>query len=563
LDTEAFCRALRWDPGSGVDRLELERISLASAAQRAGRAGRTGPGLALRLWTRHDEQGLRPRQPPEIHRLDLAGTLLQVLGWGHPDPATFPWFEAPTPRNLASAMELLQLLGAVDTAGRLTPDGERLRRLPLHPRLGRLVLYAAERGLAHQGALLAALLSEGDVLGHADRSPQRGEPAVSDLLLRLEHLEAVAEDSPSDATLHRHGLEPGATRSVLRAAAQIERQVTAAATSTSPLENPGPFLLQAVLRAYPDRVARRLEPGVVQLVGGRRARLEPGCAVREAGFLVAARLRGGQRGAFSADRVEWASAIDPVWLEELQDLERTTSDHLDLQRGRVVRRELTTYRGLPITSRELPPPREQAAALLIAHLLADFPNRLALSAEARTLVARCRFLGPHLPRLNLPGWDRDDWEHALQAPALAAAPSLEHLFKTNLLPHLEAALTWEQRAALERDAPARVRVASGNHLRVDYAPTEQGRPPVLAVKIQELFGCREGPRVAAGRVPLLLHLLGPHGRPIQVTDDLMSFWQRGYPEVRKELRGRYPRHRWPEDPLTAEPSRSSVTRRRH
>ena len=284
--------------------------------------------------------------------------------------------------------------------------------------------------------------------------------------------------------------------------------------------------------------------------------------MRDIEFLVAVRLRGGQRGAFSADRVEWASAIDPAWLGELAALEHTTSDHLDLERGRVVRREITAYRGLPLTERERPSPPERAAPILIAHVLEAPETRLALSPEARTLVARCRFLGAHLSHLGLPEWNRDDWERALLAPAWAAAPSLERLRRTDLLPHLQELLTWKQRAALDADAPARVHVASGNHLRIDYTPTEQGRPPVLAVKIQELFGCREGPRVAGGRVPLLLHLLGPHGRPLQVTEDLASFWQSAYPEVRKELRGRYPKHRWPEDPLAAEPSRSSVTRRR-
>ncbi len=556
-----LAKVLRSDPGSGVDRLELERISRANADQRAGRAGRTGPGLALRLWTRHDEQGMRLRQTPEIHRLDLAASLLQVLGWGHPDPATFPWFETPPPRNMEAARELLLLLGAVDPAGRLTANGEQLRRLPLHPRLGRLVLYAATRGLAPQGALVAALLSEGEVLATADPKPV-GEHAASDLLLRLERLETLTGRRCSDLDLQRQGLLPGAARAVLRAAEQIKRLVPPSPTPAPEPRDEQEVLLQAVLRAYPDRVGRRVAPGVVQLVGGRRARLEPGCTVRDTEFLVAARLRGGQRGAFSADRVEWASAIDPAWLGELGELEHAADDFLDTARGRVVLREVTAYRGLPLTEREQPSPPERAAPILIAHVLEAPETRLALSPEARTLVARCRFLGAHLPHLGLPEWHRDDWERALQAPAWAAAPSLERLRKTDLLPHLQGLLTWKQRAALDADAPARVQVPSGNHLKVDYAPTEQGRPPVLAVKIQELFGCREGPRVASGRVALLLHLLGPHGRPLQVTEDLASFWQSAYPEVRKEMRGRYPKHRWPEDPTAAEPSRSSISHRR-
>jgi len=551
-----YARELRHDPATGLDRLETVPVSRANADQRAGRAGRLGPGFALRLWTRHDDRS-RPAEPqPAIRREDLGRAVLEVLAWGAPDPAAFGWFEAPDPARLEAAVELLRLLGAVGPDGRITPLGEALRRLPLTPRLAALAREAARQGCPWQGALAAALLEERDVVA-SGRAFGRGHEAPtgpSDVLWRIELLEEARRAGFRPERLRALGLEPGACRAVWRAARQIRRLVG----DPGPAEKQaGPSgLLRALWAAFPDRVARRREPGSDRFVlaGGRGGRLDPRSGVRRAEWIVAVRLDAGGRGERSEATIRWASEVDPAWLRHHPGTRTRTETRYDPASQRVVAAEVTAHQGLVLRERPVAPDPAQALELLVPVVREDPERLLGLSGEASRLVARCRFLARALPGAGFPAWAAGDWERLLRRAAWGAL-SLADLRRTDWAAAIRGFLGWEAVQRLDRDAPDRIQVPSGSRIRVEYP---DGADPFLPVKIQEVFGWAEAPRVAGGRVAVVLHLLGPHGRPLHVTRDLASFWENVYPEVRKEMRGRYPKHRWPEDPWTAAPSRSTV-----
>ncbi|GAB4261066.1 MAG: ATP-dependent helicase HrpB [Deferrisomatales bacterium] len=554
-----LAKLLRHDPSSGLDRLELAAVSRHSADQRAGRAGRLGPGVALRLWSRHDERSRPARTPPEILRVDLARPALEVIGWGHRDPDRFPWFEAPEPERLAAARALLHRLGALEPDGRLTGDGEAMRALPLHPRQARLLLDAARRGFLWEGAQLAALLGERELLlsGRAFGPGAEVAAGSSDVLHRLERLQEAARVGFDPRRLEPRGIDAGAARAVWNGARQLRAALTRSGAKRAPRRTPSEEdLLALILEAYPDRVARRREPGSdrLVLVGGRGGRLSRHSGVRRAPFVVAVRMEDAARGPRAEALVRWASRIEPGWLEEIGGLETRTHTTFDRARERVVALEQRCFEDLVLSERQLAPDPDAAARILAQEVSRDPEGILRPGPAARRFLARCRFLAREMPELALPRWTPQEWQGVVETLARGRT-GLEELRRADLLRVLEDRLTWEQRRALARHAPERVEVPSGSRLALLYE--DQG-PPLLPVKIQEVFGWREGPRVAGGRVAVVLHLLGPHGRPLQVTQDLPSFWSRTYPEIRKEMRGRYPKHRWPEDPWSARPSRRTT-----
>ncbi len=544
-------RRLRFDPATGLDRLELGKVSRASADQRAGRAGRQAPGVCLRLWPSWEHAALPEREMPEIARVDLAGPSLQLLAWGEPDLAAFDWLEPPDPAILAAATLLLRQLGALDAHG-VTAAGRTMARLPVHPRLARLLIEGHRRGRTGEAALLAALLSERDPFPRGVRGAGPRRASRSDLLDRLDALEAFEKRQAWEADLNA-----GATRFVLRARDQL---VELARRELPGREKPEPGdepLLRALLAAYPDRVARRREPrgprGV--MVGGRGVRLAEESAVLEAPLFLCIDLDAGRAGPLSEALVRKASEVEPEWLPGL----RTEVElEFDETRERVAAWKRTRYEDLIISEAEVPPPdaaetsrvlAEAAAAKLDRALPLDDP-------EVSSFLARVRSLADWMPELGLPHFADEEFRALL--PALAAGrKSFAELRRAPLLDVLQGALSYPQIEAVRREAPERLAVPSGSQIRLTYEP---GRPPVLAARIQEMFGLAETPRVAAGRVPVLLHLLAPNGRPQQVTHDLRSFWESTYPQVRKELAGRYPRHSWPQDPWNAAPQRRPMRR---
>ncbi|HET7293367.1 MAG TPA: ATP-dependent helicase HrpB [Vicinamibacteria bacterium] len=475
-------KVLRYDPEKGLDRLETERISSDSAEQRAFRAGRTAPGRALRLWDAR--MRLRPHREPEIARVDLAGPVLDVLAWGG-DPLRFEWFEAPPEPAVRAALELLERLGAA-REHRLTPLGDALRRLPLHPRLGRVLLAA---GASDQAAQACALLSE--------RVTYR----------------PVSEATDCDVLAHLgRGELPSGTARAAGEIATLARRLEAAA---APSRDPDAALRRALLLGFPDRVARRREPGSprVLLSSGTGATLGPESGVRGGEFLVA--LDVGAAGAGEA-RVRMASRVEREWLEPTR---RETVHRLEGGRVRAFEQELLGV--LVLAERPVPPDPAEAERLLVA---AACERGFGPAGEA--LLRRLRFAGL-----------ATDVDGLLRA-SLAGRTELPEL-------DLGAWLTHATRRDLDRLAPDSLALPSGRRVRLTY---RDDGAVVAAVKLQELFGVQDTPRLGPRLEPVLLELLAPNGRPVQTTRDLRSFWARTYPEVRRELRGRYPKHRWPEDP---------------
>ena len=504
IDT-GWQKVARYDATRGIDTLQTERVSADAADQRAGRAARLGPGVAVRLW--HERDRLRAFREPDLLRVDLAPVLLAVLAWGG-DIVSFDWFEPPPRERVREAVTLLGRLGAVQASSRLTEVGHTLAKLPLSPRLARLIVEA--RG--HPDACLAAaLLSEGRV-----PTPD-GRTTVSDLLSLLPGARAM---------VHLRRAADAIARSHADAAIRANRrpEVQGAARSFAPPLDDVTFC-RALLAGFPDRVAQRRAPDAARdrgagdallLASGTGAQLAPSSGVRDAEYLVALEVRGIEG---REAQIAVASAVDRDWLTPTHESRRVWVDGAG--RLRAVRQQ--RYDALVL--------REQPDALRADDrtMLADAWRAAARRDDDAQLLARLAFAGSHVDLATL-----------LEA-AVRNASTLSEV-------DLEAALPWDIRQAVLTQAPVRLPLPSGRTAALSYGDDGSVR---AAVKLQELFGLVETPRVGPRAEPVLLELLAPNGRPVQTTRDLRSFWTTTYAEVRKELRGRYPKHPWPEDPWTA------------
>jgi ATP-dependent helicase HrpB len=551
-----LARVLVFDPSVGLDRLKLTPIARASADQRAGRAGRTRPGVCVRLWSEGSHRARPEQTEPEIRRVDLAGAVLQLLCLGEADILRFPWLEPPPEATVSRALELLRRLGAVGERG-VTDLGRVLARLPVHPRVGRLLVEGQHWGCPERAALAAALLSERDpfarTLDEGAVRSGRAHATLSDVLDRVDALEEYERRGRGDSG--PGPLNRGAARMVLQARDQLLRLVrqetrpTARATSR-PDVPADEAALRALLAAFPDRVARRRESGGRRgvMVGGRGVRLAPTSGVTEPELFICVDVDAGQKETL----VRQASAVRRDWLPPEQ-VRVATEVAFDPEDERVVARRRLRIDDLVIEESPASLPNDAETARVLAAAAAEHLDRVLPPEEspATAFRTRVRCLREWLPELQLPALDEADLREVL----IWLCPGRRSFTELRAAPWLEALqgrLTPAQRQAVEREAPERMAVPSGSRLALKY---EEGRPPVLAVRIQEVFGMRDTPRVAGGRVRVLLHLLAPNYRPQQVTDDLASFWANTYPVVRKELRARYPKHSWPEDPLAAAPER--------
>ncbi|MEM7048025.1 MAG: ATP-dependent helicase HrpB [Acidobacteriota bacterium] len=536
-----WARQLRFDPATGLNRLELVRISRAAADQRTGRAGRLGPGRCLRLWSEHDQRGRRERDAPEVRRIDLSGPVLQLLAWGEPDPAGFPWFEAPRSSSVGQALELLGQLGAHSAIG-LTALGRRMAKLPLSPRLAALLITAERGGCGRRGALAAALLAE--------RSPfARGARAAA-LLPRLEALEDFAEGGSVPSA----GFRPGAARYLLqvrdqlcRTLSQDESEVEGAGSQpSSPTGREADALRRALLAAFPDRLTavRRASPGAARgrRVGGRAVEIEDHVPQ---GLILALEV---QSRAGRDDRL-WLYEPIPEGLIDARLIDEQERVAWDAEAGRARAFRQRLFLGLPLSEVEIAVTPEQAQEALVTTVRDDLTGSLGLDRDPlESFLARWACLRRWRPELDLPAIDEGFWEPLL--PSLCqGCRDLGAVARRPILDILRGALPFDAMTVLDREVPARIEVPSGRRAAIRYRVDE---PPILEARIQELFGWHETPTVAAGRVPLLLHLLAPNFRPQQVTRDLAGFWNSTYAEVRKELQGRYPKHAWPADPWSAE-----------
>ncbi|MEN8167368.1 MAG: ATP-dependent helicase HrpB [Pseudomonadota bacterium] len=536
-----WSRLPRFLPNTGLTRLETVPVSRAAAAQRAGRAGRLGPGRCYRLWSEQRQAGLPGQHPAEILEADLAPLVLDLLQWGVSAPRDLQWLDPPPDGAYAQARDLLNSLGAMDGQGRLTPMGRAMASLPLHPRLAHMLLRAGSRSARRVACDLAALLSERDIL-------KRSRETVwsVDVEHRLSLLELWREDDRS-RPLGRDLDIPGCRR-VDRVSRQFQRLL-----ERLPLPRESPLLTAPSLlaMAYPDRIARQTRHGRFQLASGRGAWLAEEDNLAGDAFLVAAQLDAGR----TEGRIQLAAAISEFELRQLPDLplECVETVGWDSARQIVVAQREERLGALRLSAkplRDADPGRIKAALLRgISEMGID---SLPWEKKSRQWRDRVICLNQWQPDAGWPDLT-DEW--LMQNLSEWLAPWLDgisrkgQLRNLDLLAILRSRLSWERLKLLDELAPSHIQVPSGSRKQLEYTP---GSPPVLAVRLQEMFGLTETPRVCQGSIPLVLHLLSPAQRPIQVTQDLRGFWARTYSEVKRELKGRYPKHYWPDDPHQAE-----------
>jgi ATP-dependent helicase HrpB len=540
-------RIPRFSPRTGMTRLETVRVSRASADQRRGRAGRLMPGICVRCWNAADEAGLVPQTRAEMLDSDLAPLALDLASAGFADPATLRWLDAPPAAAFAQGRDLLTLLGALDAAGGLTSHGEAMAALGTHPRLAHLLL----RARAANGATLARATALVALLD--DRDPLRGEmgPPPADLALRLDLLQRGARDGAGTlgVIVDRPALE-----AIRASAATWAQRVGRAPVDAGDAWSDGVLLALA----YPERVARqRGGPGRFLLRNGRGATLSVTDPLAHAEWIAIATIEDGGRDG----QVRLAAALDLDELLVHAKEQVAVADEVvwdDATEAVVARRQ---HRLGALVLREQPlasPDPEAMRGALLAAIAARGVGALPWSAGASQLRQRLQFL--HTIDTRWPDVSDDALTTTLAdwlGPTLDGIRKLDALARVDLGGALLDHLDWEQRRQLDLLAPEHIEVPTGSRIRVDYADPAA---PVLAVRLQEVFGMRETPRVGGGAVPLTMHLLSPAHRPMQVTRDLASFWATGYFDVRKDLRGRYPKHHWPDDPLTAAPVRGAKRR---
>jgi len=524
-------RTMVFNARNGSSRLHTQRISAASAAQRAGRAGRQAPGVAYRLWGEAEQQRLQAHSEPEILQSDLSALVLQCLQWGS-SPEALLWLDAPPPAHCEQALALLKTCGAVDEGGAalsLTEHGEAMAGLPLPPRLAHMLLHGRALGVAESACLLAALLGERDLPGMAG----------ADIALR------TAEVSR----------EPKRYRRILQQSAQYQRLLAGANSDGVFDGNTERALAIATARAFPDRIGRQRAAGSheFQLSNGRSAFLASDDPLRGSPYIVAIELSANVGD--SNDRIRLACPLPESVLEDaLSPLisERVSADWDDAQQRFVAERQRWLGKLLLDSRPETALDESLREQALMALLRRRGLELLRWSETARQLQGRVALLADHD---CAPGQWPDFSDSALLdsleqwlPPYLNGVSKLRDIQALDVEAMLLAQLDWPQQQALQRAAPERISVPSGSKIRVDYCAS----PPVLAVKLQEMFGCEDTPRVAEGRQPLLVHLLSPARRPLQVTSDLAGFWRSSYEAVKKEMKGRYPKHPWPDDPLSAQ-----------
>ncbi|MFG1718795.1 ATP-dependent helicase HrpB [Micromonospora chalcea] len=552
-------RVPRTDLARGLGALVTVPVSRAAATQRAGRAGREAPGAVYRCWSQATHERLAPQPEPEIATADLTGFALELAAWGTPDGAGLALPDPPPPAALAVARETLRTLGAVDDDGRITARGRAVAAAGTHPRLARALLDGAVRVGVERAAEVVAILGEDTLGGTGDDLPARwrrlrdGVDAAATARWRAEVRRLRAALAADGAAVR-----PG---SPADRAAQRRDAGRPAGDERERLPDDLAAGLLAGL-AYPERLARVRRPGgsAYLMAGGTAAELAPGSGLSGSAWLAVA-VADRSPGAPAA-RVRLAAPIDEATAREAGAALLRSGREVAWAGGDVVAREVVRLGAIELVERQLTTPApDLVAAALLDGLRQEGPGLLRWTPEAtglRRRMAFCRHaLGEDWPDVS----DATLLDRAPEwlGPELVRARRRADLGRADVAAALRRLLDWRQAARLDELAPERLAVPSGSRVRIDYADPAA---PVLAVKLQETFGWRDVPRIADGRVPVLLHLLSPAGRPVAVTADLASFWRTGYPQVRAELRGRYPRHPWPEDPTTAEPTRRAAPRRR-
>ncbi len=531
-----LARIPRYEPGPGLTRLETVRVSQASADQRRGRAGRTEPGVCYRLWEEAATRSLAPFSQPEILAADLSALVLDLAQWGVRDPLALCWLDPPPQAALTEASLLLQQLGALSSDGAITATGRAIRALPLAPRLGRMVIEAAKVGNAVLAADIAAVLVERGVGGND-----------VDISRRVENMRRDRSRRARDVTKLAEGWAE-------RAQTAVKSAPETASTASISGRDCGTLLALA----YPDRIAKaRGAPGTFLMANGRAAKMDDGAALARSGWLTIADISGRAAGARILAAAEIAPGdVEAIAAGSIEEVEETSFDRTS---ATIRRRQLRRFGAIALQEQPLPVEGSDAAAVLASGIAALGIERLPWSKAHAQTRDRVRFLrettADAWPDLS----DRVLAEKAVDwlAPFIEGRGSLAAITVDDLGKALAALLPWPAAQHLDEQAPTHFKTPAGSEIALDYGV--DGRP-LLRVRVQELYGLNSHPAIAGGRIPLTLELLSPAQRPIQITRDLPGFWQGSWAEVRADMKGRYPKHVWPDDPAHAAATRRAKPR---
>ena len=566
-----LARIPRYDANRGINTLLIEKISQASSDQRAGRAGRTAPGRCVRLWSRAEHDERAPQELPEIKRLDLAEVVLTLKAAGVEDLRSFRWLEKPDEISLTHAEELLLDLGALSnrrraeadapienvrlltSAATITPIGRKMLSFPVHPRYARMLLAAQEYGCVYQACLVAALTSGRDLLVRGggkdvrgDREDLLGDKASSDFWMLMRAWTFAVKNQFRVDACRQLGIHAVTAKQVGPLLEQFLRIAKAEGLDTGARDVNDEALQRCILIGFSDRVARRLDQGTLrcELVHGRRGVLARESVVQQSPLLVVAEVRevGGRDNEVNTI-LSLATAIEPDWLREIfpDDLKSELNVHYDATSKRVQAAELLRFRDLALAAKRIePPPAEAAARLLAAEIVA---GRLALpnwDHHVEQWLLRLRLLCQHCPELQLPPITDADQQHLIEQLCHGAV-SYKDIKEREVKPVVMSWLSTAQRELLDKHAPERLTLANGRTPKLSY---ETGANPHIALRIQELYDVTQTPRIAMGRVPVVVHILTPGMKPVQITQDLGNFWREQYPKLKQELQRKYPKHVW-------------------
>ncbi|HEY1790949.1 MAG TPA: ATP-dependent helicase HrpB [Verrucomicrobiae bacterium] len=568
-----LARIARYDPNRGINTLLIERISQASSDQRAGRAGRTAPGVCMRLWSRDEHSHRTPRELPEIKRLDLAEVVLTLKAADVADLRKFRWLEKPDEISLAHAEELLSDLGALasgrgdedrsskreDGAGKaenpssITSVGRKMLAFPLHPRYSRMLLAAQEYGCVYQAALVAALTQGRDLLlrnvdrdTNAAREDLLGGKASSDFWILMRAWNYATKNQFRIDACRRLGIHAVTARQVGPLLEQFLRIAEREGLDAAPREVKDEALQKCILIGFSDRVGRRLDQGTLrcELVHNRRGVLARESVVQQAELFVASEIREVETRDKEVNTIlSLATAVEIDWLRELfpGDISSELRVQFDVTQKRVVAAELLRFRQLALSARRVdPPPADDAARILAAEVLAERLPLPKWDHAVEQWIARLNFLCAHCSDLQLPPFNDEDKQHVIEQLCHGAV-GYKDIKEREVMPVVTSWLSHAQRELLDKHAPERLSLPNSRTPKVTY---ENGKSPFISLRIQELYDVNQTPKIAIGRVPVTVHILTPGMKPIQVTQDLANFWREHYPKIKSELARKYPKHLW-------------------
>lgn len=548
-------RRAAYDHRRDLSTLHIVKISQASADQRAGRAGRTGPGTAIRLWSQRDQEGRATATPAEIQRMDLSEAILILLGSGVTDLVNFAWFEKPDPLPFASALERLRSWGAIDDQNQLTKLGRSISQLPLPPRFGAILHEAALQGYADYVAVLIALTQARPMFPNQKRAPEHLMPADfvrdddrSDFQALVRAWRQLEQNQFRREVGERLGIHAGAARDIGRIADQLRRLARRWSHRSISEDPESETLAKILLGAYADRLALRLNENTLAcaVVGGRRGQVDKESlgGGKESRLFLASDIMEIE-GKDLQVKLSLTTVLEEAWLKERfpNDFQERAGAVYDERERRIEARKERRFRDLVLESRVSgEPPLDQAAALLAERVRSGELIIKAWDEKVDAFFARIALVAEFCPDEGLSPID-DDARQLILEQICAGATSYKQIKDRPVWPTLDSWLTWNQRQSLDRLAPERVVLSTGRDAKIVY---RSGEKPRIAVLIQHLFGRRDAPRICRDQIPLVIEILAPNHRPVQVTEDLASFWTGSYPAVRTQLRGRYPKHEWPE-----------------